>query len=173
MSFDELNTLKEKVEMGVMPVNKLEDEFEDLLIDLYLLGVEEVNDLIDADITPKSEALREAMFRKFDDKDFRDRLREYSGNIPETLRVLDTDAHRVYQAGKFDTAIESKRKLYKTWVTMKDPKVRDTHDYLEGMKKPIDEDFYTYNGDHAPYPSAFGVPEEDVNCRCDIEITKD
>ena len=60
--------------------------------------------------------------------------------------------------------------ITKHWVTMRDDKVRDTHDYLEGTEVPFNEDFYTYNGDHAPFPGMFGVPEEDVNCRCIVEL---
>ena len=60
--------------------------------------------------------------------------------------------------------------LTKTWKSMKDDKVRDTHDYLDGMTVGFDEDFYTYNGDHAKYPGLFGVPEEDVNCRCLVHL---
>jgi hypothetical protein len=94
LSFDELNLLKSQVEMGVMPTEALEDEFEEMLIDLYLMGFADVQKLVESE--PNAEDLREAVFRKFDGKDFRDRLREHSGNVPDTLRVIDTDANRVY-----------------------------------------------------------------------------
>ena len=55
---------------------------------------------------------------------------------------------------------------------MGDEKVRDLHDYLDGMTIPIDAEFYTYNGDHAYYPSQFGVAEEDCNCRCWVTFSK-
>ena len=171
LSFDELNLLKSQVEMGVMPTEALEDEFEEMLIDLYLMGFADVQKLVETE--PNAKDLREAVFRKFDGKDFRDRLREHSGNVPDTLRVLDTDANRVYQAGQYDAAKRSGEKLFKTWRTMEDPKVRDTHDYLEGMKVPVEDDFYTYDGDHAPYPGAFEMASNNVNCRCGIDITKD
>ena len=61
--------------------------------------------------------------------------------------------------------------LAKTWVTMMDDKVRDTHQYLEGMTVPLDDEFYTYDGDHAQAPGGFTKPENCVNCRCQLDIS--
>jgi hypothetical protein len=47
-----------------------------------------------------------------------------------------------------------------------DDRVRDTHDPLEGVTVDWDEEFYTWDNDHAPYPGAFEKPENSVNCRC-------
>lgn len=55
---------------------------------------------------------------------------------------------------------------------MEDDKVRDTHDYLEGMSVGIDEEFYTYDGDHALYPGGFENAQNNVNCRCFLTYTK-
>ena len=49
---------------------------------------------------------------------------------------------------------------------MLDDRVRDTHDYLEGVEVGLDDEFYTYLGNKAMFPGQFGVAEEDVNCRC-------
>ena len=54
---------------------------------------------------------------------------------------------------------------------MMDDRVRDSHDYLLGQTVGIDEDFYTWDGAHAPAPGMFGVPEEDINCRCECEFS--
>ena len=54
----------------------------------------------------------------------------------------------------------------KTWVTMKDDRVRETHDYLEGTTVHYDCEFFTYDGDHSQYPGGFSKPENNVNCRC-------
>ena len=51
---------------------------------------------------------------------------------------------------------------------MADERVRDTHSYLELETVGIDDDFYTYDGDHAPYPGLFALPENNINCRCEI-----
>lgn len=49
-----------------------------------------------------------------------------------------------------------------------DEKVRDTHQYLEGMTVGIDEDFWTYDNDHASAPGMFEFAENNVNCRCEL-----
>ena len=51
---------------------------------------------------------------------------------------------------------------------MADEKVRDTHQYLELMTVDIDEDFYTYDGDHASAPGMFELAQNNVNCRCEL-----
>ena len=81
------------------------------------------------------------------------------------LRVLDTEGHRIYNEGGFARAGDCGAK-YKQWQTMADDKVRDTHSYLSGVKIPIDEKFYTYDGDSALLPSGFSLAENNVNCRC-------
>ena len=81
------------------------------------------------------------------------------------LRVLETEGHRIYNEGGFARAGDCGAK-YKQWQTMADDKVRDTHSYLSGVKIPIDEKFYTYDGDSALLPSGFELAENNVNCRC-------
>lgn len=61
--------------------------------------------------------------------------------------------------------------LSKTWVTMLDEKVRDTHQYLEGMTVPLDDEFYTYDGDHAQAPGGFTAAQNNCGCRCMLDIS--
>jgi hypothetical protein len=56
---------------------------------------------------------------------------------------------------------------------MMDEKVRDTHKYLEGMTVALDEEFYTYDGDHAPAPHGFTKVENNANCRCVVTLKLD
>jgi uncharacterized protein with gpF-like domain len=60
----------------------------------------------------------------------------------------------------------------KRWRTMNDDRVRDTHDYLEGMVVPFSERFYSYDGDSAEYPGGFALPENNINCRCVVEVIR-
>lgn len=112
-----------------------------------------------------------SIFRKFDGKDFTDRVREYAelGSANEILRVVETDGNRVYNTGGVEGA-RSVGATSKTWRTMLDDRVRDTHDYLEGITVGIDEKFYTYDGDSARYPGDFEMPENSINCRCFLEF---
>jgi uncharacterized protein with gpF-like domain len=60
----------------------------------------------------------------------------------------------------------------KRWQTMEDDRVRDTHSYLQGMVVPFDADFYTYDSDHAPFPGLFTLPENNIGCRCVVEVIR-
>lgn len=87
-------------------------------------------------------------------------------------RIIKTETHRVYNTALYKTA-SVLGYTHKTWETMLDDKVRDTHDYLEGVTLPIDAEFYTFNGNHAYFPGQFGIAEEDVNCRCVCTYSKE
>lgn len=165
----------------------------DLLEYLYMLGFtsakEEVGQIADYakpflpdDYDDAKEKLTDeqqkvadmSIFRKFDNKDFTDRVREYAelGNANEILRVVETDGNRVYNTGGVEGA-KSVGATSKTWRTMMDDRVRDTHDYLEGVTVGIDEKFFTYDGDSARYPGDFEAPQNSINCRCWLEFGKE
>lgn len=56
----------------------------------------------------------------------------------------------------------------KTWDATLDEKTRTTHRQLNGRTVAWDEYFWTVNG-AALYPGGFGIPEEDINCRCVLQ----
>ena len=88
-----------------------------------------------------------------------------NGTPADIARVIGTDAHRIYNDAMYDQAVRNGA-TKKTWCTMADLRVRDSHSYLDGVTIPIDAEFYTYKGNKTQYPGQFGVAEEDVNCRC-------
>lgn len=62
----------------------------------------------------------------------------------------------------------------KTWLTMLDPKVRDTHEEVEGQTIGIDESFVVGNS-YMKFPhdlSESPDPKEVINCRCAVEYKK-
>lgn len=83
------------------------------------------------------------------------------------IRIAETETHRIANTSALDTATRAGART-KTWVTMLDDKVRETHDYLEGMTVGVKEDFYTFDGDHASAPGLFSLPENNINCRCEL-----
>lgn len=180
--FDEINALKAEgarlkspdTEPKKEEVDKYIDEVEDLFILTYFYGNREIADQFGLDILPNEEKAREVINEKFDGKDFKDRLSEYliSGTGYDIDRVLDTDAGRIYEAAKFNAAKEAGATT-KTWNTMLDDRVRDTHDYLEGVTIPLDAEFYTYNGNHSYYPRQFLDVSENANCRCWLTYDKE
>lgn len=120
------------------------------------------------------------VYAEIDGKDFEDRIQEYieeaaaedefdaDGLESKIDLLIATDGHRVRAGARYDAGMELASVGYtvcKTWRTMLDDRVRDTHWPLEGKKIPIDAYFETVNG-RALFPGGFGVPEEDCNCRC-------
>lgn len=102
---------------------------------------------------------------------FRDRI-SVDSTCEEVQRIIETESHRDYNTGVFDAAVGSgDLTLMKTWQTMKDDKVRDSHRYLDGLKVGINDRFYTDDGDSAMYPGDFDNPALNINCRCFMVLT--
>ena len=83
------------------------------------------------------------------------------------IRILETEMHRDANEAALETARHAGATT-KTWVTMLDDKVRETHDYLEGVTVGIDDEFITFDGDKATAPGLFSLAENNVNCRCEL-----
>lgn len=116
--------------------------------------------------------MQEAVWKEIKGKNFSDRVLEHAemGDKEAILKVVETDGNRVYNSGGLLGA-RGKAK-FKTWETMMDDRVRETHDYLQSVTVPIDEDFYTFDGDHAPQPGGFENVENNANCRCFLSFQK-
>lgn len=179
--FDEINALVGEAE-GLKQADtepekgradKYIDEVTDLFVMAYVYGTAEVAGELGEALAPDMAQMRQAIEKKFDGKDYKDRIRDYlkEGTAADIKRVVETDAHRIYNTAKYDGAVRGGATM-KTWGTMLDDRVRDQHDYLEGVTVPIDAEFITYTGDRAQYPGGFGVPELDINCRCYLTFSK-
>ena len=153
-------------------VDKYIDEVTELFEMDYMLGAADASMQIGQSIDPDVDQMSSAVNKEIAGKNYIERIEEYfrTGTPYDIARVVATDAHRIYNTAIFDSA-KNAGATKKTWRTMTDPFVRDTHDYLEGVTVGIDEEFYTYNGDHAYFPGQFGVAEEDINCRCWVEVS--
>ena len=181
MPFDELNALKTQIsavrsadpEQLKKDADYFIDEVTDLFVMAYVYGTNEASQELGENIEPDLSEMRAVIEEKFDGKNYIDRLGEYfgGGTDYDIARVLDTDAHRIYNAALF-TAAKKAGATTKTWNTMDDGRVRDLHDYLEGVTIPIDSAFYTFNGESAMYPGQFGSAENDCNCRCFVTFSK-
>ena len=121
------------------------------------------------------DAMNDAIYRRIADKTWEQRVSEYfdddNGTVDEIIRVVDTDLNRVYNDSILDVGERAKGPVMKTWETMMDERVRDTHDYLQSTSVPIDRRFYTFDGDSARYPGDFTLPQNNVNCRCRISLS--
>lgn len=91
-------------------------------------------------------------------------------DVEAIKRVVETEYHRMYNTGAYDTVSafqqQTGHSVYKRWNTALDDRVRDTHIYLEGDRVPLDNAFFTFDGDSAMYPGGFTLPQNNIRCRC-------
>lgn len=187
MFFDELDRFldgfrTENLAHSEEKPKQVEEDIIDELLDLYLLafyeGSKDAGKELMMDIEPSVEDAEGIINRKIDGKTFRDRVHDYmNGNMGETTgtpteaiaRVAETDSVRIYNESKLNAG-KKNGATQKTWHTMGDWRVRDTHTFLDGITIPVDAYFYTYTGEKALAPAQFGSAAEDVNCRCWLTV---
>jgi hypothetical protein len=126
---------------------------------------------------PSVDAVDAAVYAPVAGETWRDRVMGYyetGGTLYDIRRIAETDATRIYNQGAVDAVVANglQGSTSKRWRTMMDDRVRDTHDYLEGMVVPFNERFYTYDNDSAEYPGGFDLPENNINCRCVVEVIR-
>lgn len=171
--FDEVHRLRSP-ELEEMTREEAKEEIERYIAESYVDGHQGVYHLLDLPVMAITAALAaKAIYRKVGGKTFEQRIDELFDSGDFTLydleRIAVTDGHRAYVEGQTDAAkaIEQEEgiTLYKRWDATMDAVTRFTHRLLNDQIKRTDEMFTTANGS-AYAPGLFGVPEEDVNCRC-------
>ena len=180
LPFDELNRFDTEIRerFGDETLEKRdkreEEDIIDELLDLFLLayamGNSVTNDNLSSNYEPSVDDVMKVVDAKVAGKTWRERAEDYfanGGTGEDIARIADTETHRIANTAALDTAKRAGARN-KTWITMLDDRVRDTHDYLEGQTVNIDEDFYTYDGDHASAPGLFELASNNVNCRCEL-----
>lgn len=199
--FDELNNIRTRLTEMVIPETadgapqtpridrkRLEDTIFELITMGYVYGITVAGLDLETDLPVSAERMREVADTPTKGEDFRQRITNHieayergetdEEQLIERIAVVaETETHRAINDGELDAGHEYERThpnvtLYKRWRTMMDDRVRDTHDFLEGATVPLDARFYTFDGDSALKPGGFMLPENNVNCRCDIELIK-
>ena len=178
LPFDELNKVNASIleRFGAAKLTKT-DDYEDIideLLDLFLLAyaqaTEVTNDNLSSNWQPTVDDVMRVVDERVAGKTWRERVEDYfanGGSAEDIVRIAETESHRIANTAALDTAKRAGATT-KTWATMLDDRVRETHDYLEGQTVGIDEEFYTYDGDHASAPGLFALPENNVRCRCEL-----
>lgn len=177
--FDEINSLVQEIgvdseeEWFALPVKERKsrkDKFWDCLWDWLidgwaagLLFVGEDKDIPDLThilnwVYPRGESVSEIFDKDVTDKE-------------KLQRMIECEANRCFNSGVFEAG-KGIKGLTKTWETMGDDRVRDTHWWLEGKTIPFDEKFVTFDGDSADAPEMFELAENNVNCRCWLSLHK-
>lgn len=185
---DEINAFEDRLKVhftdegkGRIKSRQDAEDIIDELLDLFLLayanGATATNTELGTAVMPSVDAVDAAVYAPVAGETWRDRVLGYfdsGGTLYDIRRIAETDATRIYNQGAVDAVVANNAttSTVKRWRTMGDEKVRDTHDYLEGMEVPFNADFYTYDGDHAPFPGMFELPENSINCRCVVEVIR-
>lgn len=196
LPFDELNLLIEKYNLpflGLIDEEVVEDDVYDLLIAAFIYGVNDAKEMLDADVELNALLGERIIHKKVAGKTFRDRIRRYfdeafadgleyyvmiSGQrtrlADAIVKIAETETTRVFSETIEETgrqiAKETGRKVLKQWVTMGDERVRTTHALLDGVKVPLGDLFHTIDGDSAKGPGGFSTAQENVNCRCWLQL---
>lgn len=176
--FDELNIIRssdfqnlDKEEVKAQIRKYIEESYEDGHEGVfYLLGL--------AAFKVNQKQMQKVIYHKIDGKTFEDRIDELFESEDFTMyeieRIAVTEGHRAYVDGQSAAAeaIEESEgiTLYKRWDATMDDVTRETHRLLNGQLKMLDEEFTTVNGS-ATAPGLFGIPQEDINCRCILTFT--
>jgi hypothetical protein len=99
----------------------------------------------------------------------------FGSSATNMATIINTEGHRAeIQAGKevAERAVQKGVKVLKTWISMRDNKVRDAHSELDGTTIPYEEKFRSSNGGEGD-PGEMGTAEDDINCRCLLEYSVD
>ena len=182
LPFDEINALTLRMRDKYLDREKLREEdredFIDEMLDLFLLsfaqGNEVTNDSLLSNWEPTLDEVMEVVDRPVAGKTWRERTNQYfddGGTVEDIARIIETEAHRIANEAAFTTAGHDGA-TQKTWHCMMLPTSRDTHIYLDGVKAPIDGEFYSFKGGSTKYPGQWGIAEEDINCMCWLTFEK-
>ena len=175
---DELNVITLEIYYSAKKVKDVVDDIFELLVDAYLLGNDHASEMMQTMTVVDQDLMEAAIYRRIDDKDFADRAAEHvrNGDVAALQTLVESEYHRVHEEGVADGVRQFTREtgipVAKTWRTVGDDRVRDTHDYLEGTTIPIGDMFWTYDGDSALQPGGFANAENNVNCRCWLDYTR-
>jgi uncharacterized protein YuzE len=180
LDFDELNVLASVIYAEAQSnesdreavIKKVTQDVTNLLYLFAKDGQDSLARMLNYQAVLDEEEVEDLIFLEIDGKTVADRVADHirASDIGALGTLLESEAFRVYEGAKYQSArhteADTGKPVFKTWDTMKDERVRDTHDYLEGQSVPISEYFVTFDGDSALYPHGFNNAENNVNCRC-------
>lgn len=160
-------------------INQIVDDILSFLINAYKKGIEGASIMLGHELEVNVDLMKDAIFLVIDGKTYADRVADHvlQNDLNGLKTLVESEFHRVYNAAVYDGGMDYVNNgsfgVTKTWFTMQDNAVRDTHRYLESQAIPFEEEFFTYDGDHAPYPGKFTKAENNVGCRCIVRLTTD
>ena len=183
LPFDEINALirEDYTSVGNLDINeqtqRITEEMLDILIFAYTVGISEVKKALGVDVEDEIDEMYEIIWANIGGETFEDRVRAHveAGDAGRLAVLAESEAHRVCETAGYRGAKRASAQygilVGKRWETQLDDRVRATHAYLEGDVVPLDQEFYTFDGDHAQFPGGFQLAENNVNCRCACTYT--
>ena len=151
------------------PKKTVEDSLLDLLIMAYIFGTNDVSRSLKEEISPNVDKMYDSIGKAIAGETWKERI-EKTSTKDEIKRIFVSESHRVFSDGQWDSA--EGRATHKTWHTVEDEKVRDSHWYIDGLTVGLNDFFNTIDGDRALKPYGFDLAENNVNCRCFLEYSK-
>lgn len=185
--FDELNIMSERIasDFALQPEQRKElkqdriDEILDMLILSYVYGTEDADEQLTVTESIVTDEMYLSIWTEIAGKNWEQRVSEYyddpTATAEDIIRVVETDTNRIYNDAVHNVGekVESRGiKVMKTWNTMLDERVRSTHEYIEAVTVPFKEKFHTFDGDSARFPGDFSDPSNNINCRCEISLSR-
>lgn len=160
-------------------LNQITEDILSFLINGYTLGIQAAASMLTTELDVNVDQMEQAIYQVIEGKTFVDRIADHVlvNDLPGLITLVESEYHRVYNAAVTDGATDYVDNggfgVTKNWYTVKDGKVRETHKYLEGVSVALEEEFFTFDGDHAAYPGGFTKAENNVGCRCIVRLTTD
>lgn len=151
---------------------KVKDDFLEFLIEAYLFGNVQTEEQLGSEHTePSLGDIEAVVYDRIEGETFEDRVDKHLDDEDKGMlcNLAESEYHRVFSHAMENAAkkiMEWTGLGYKTWHTMEDDRVRDTHFYLDGLKISVKRSFSTYDGDYAMRPGAFRKAENNCGCRC-------
>lgn len=185
--FDELDILRERLnadfslgtEQRKLFRDDRIDEILDMLIMAYVFGTEDADEELTVTEEVVTDEMYNAVWLEIAGRNWEQRVREYfddpNGTVDDIMRVVETDTNRIYSDAVLNVGEKVSKRgvpVSKTWNTMLDDRVRDTHEFLESVTVPVDRRFTTFDGDSARYPGDFADPHNNCGCRCYITLNR-
>lgn len=166
--WDELNVLETMLSVGGFDRDYARKLFRDSLEDAYIEGFASAEYMLQQEEDIEEELLLLAIDKEYGGESIFTKFDSYyeNGDSEALTRLMESEYNRAYNQGGIDMASSTGRTVYKTWETMQDDRVRETHDYLDGQTIPLSQKFVTLDLDEADAPGGFSLPENNVNCRC-------
>lgn len=172
LPFDAINRLENELpiyfEDGKIRSKVDLDDIIEEMFELFLLSYNRGVEAVNPDYQPTLRNKIETIDEKIDGKTWRERMREHfdnGGTIADVTRIIETEAHRDANTAAYEAA-KAAGCTTKTWHAVMDDRTRDSHRYLNGVTIPIDAEFYSAFGGSTMFPGQWGIPEEDIGCRC-------